>query len=224
MKNTTLKETEALHFLCANTWDDLHHIQEPAYNIALLKRPKDEQVAQFIHAVLRKPFKSINLNGPVDEILEQFKNKLIDASLINEGGFQEFMKDVEEILRNFSTLSGSEHVRLLFSVVNTNMCRLFHTDINDLRLLCTYSGPGTIWVKNSNIRKRALGYEKNEDLLLDSNDVEQTEPFEIVILKGALHPANNSNPVFHRSPTIEETGEQRVLLRLDTSTFLSDFS
>ena len=26
------------------------------------------------------------------------------------------------------------------------MCRRFHTDVNELRLLCTYSGPATLWL------------------------------------------------------------------------------
>ena len=38
---------------------------------------------------------------------------------------------------------------------------------------------------------------------------------DIVILKGALYP--ESKAIIHRSPTIEETGKKRLLLRIDTN-------
>ena len=37
---------------------------------------------------------------------------------------------------------------------------------------------------------------------------------DIIILKGALYP--EANAILHRSPTIEENGEKRLLLRIDT--------
>ena len=42
---------------------------------------------------------------------------------------------------------------------------------------------------------------------------------DVVLLKGALYPG--ANPILHRSPSIEELGKVRLLLRIDTNSFLN---
>ena len=39
----------------------------------------------------------------------------------------------------------------------------------------------------------------------------------VVLLKGALYPKAGTRAIVHRSPTIEESGEKRLLLRIDTN-------
>ncbi len=53
-------------------------------------------------------------------------------------------EDISEVLRLFVRTTQAKSFRLLLTTVSTNMCSRFHTDINDLRLLCTYIGPGTL--------------------------------------------------------------------------------
>lgn len=132
------------------------------------------------------------------------------------------LKDISEILDLFEMTSKAPSFRLLLTTVNTNMCRKFHTDMNDLRLLCTYIGPGTLWIPDEAIDQEALkGKEKNEDLIIDLKQIQQVFTGDVVILKGALYP--EANPILHRSPTIEENGEKRLLLRIDTNKFLNSF-
>ena len=95
------------------------------------------------------------------------------------------------------------------------MCRKFHTDVNDLRMLCTYLGPGTLWVPDEAIDLDASYARGNgKDIVIDLEKVEQVGTGDVVILKGALYP--EANAILHRSPTIEENGEKRLLLRIDT--------
>ncbi|MEL6124115.1 MAG: DUF1826 domain-containing protein, partial [Bacteroidota bacterium] len=108
--------------------------------------------------------------------------------------------------------------RLLLASVNTNMCRRFHTDINDVRLLCTYTGPGTLWLTNDNINRRALdSYDGNESIVMDPERIQQVPEGAIALLKGAMYPHHQTKAIVHRSPTIEESGEKRLLLRIDTN-------
>ncbi len=96
------------------------------------------------------------------------------------------------------------------------MCRKFHTDINDLRLLCTYAGPGTLWVAEDENNR---DYDEEH---IGEVRIHQADTGDILILKGALYP--KGKPVVHGSPTIEETDGkrlcERLLLRLDTNSFL----
>ncbi|MFT4761959.1 MAG: hypothetical protein ACI9XO_001048 [Paraglaciecola sp.] len=151
-------------------------------------------------------------SGTIEEILSvlkaYFDNNLSECPSV--------LKDISEVLGLFNRTTQASSFRLLFSKVNTNMCRKFHTDINNLRLLCTYAGPGTLWVPDEAIDDRALRRNgKNHEIVRDEQQIQQVQTGDVAILKGALYP--DAQPILHRSPTIEETGETRILLRIDTN-------
>ena len=94
--------------------------------------------------------------------------------------------------------------------------------MNDLRMLCTYSGPGTLWLKEDNIDREALhASTDNEPIALDERMIQQVRTGDLVILKGAIYPKEGTKAAVHRSPAIEESGERRLLLRIDTNEFLN---
>lgn len=154
------------------------------------------------------------VSGTVDEI-----TTALEANLKEQLPNYDFLlEDISNILSLFQKVSKAESFRVLLATVKTNMCRKFHTDINDLRLLCTYAGPGTLWLPDEIINQKAFK-SKNQNIVLDENLIQQANIGDIVILKGALYP--DAEAILHRSPTIEETGEQRLLLRIDTNSFLN---
>ena len=122
-------------------------------------------------------------------------------------------EDIRQLLNLFEKITKASSFRLLLATIKTNMCRKFHTDINNLRLLCTYIGPGTLWVPDDAIDAESLRSRK--DPLIDEQKIQQVRTGDAVILKGALHP--QGNPILHRSPSIEKSGEERILLRIDTN-------
>jgi hypothetical protein len=123
------------------------------------------------------------------------------------------LDDILGLLELFNQVSKTSSLRLLLATINTNMCRKFHTDINNLRLLCTYVGSGTLWLPEEAINHKAL--RTNKDIVLHKNLIQQVDTGDVIILKGALYP--ESEAIIHRSPTIEGTGEKRLLLRIDTN-------
>lgn len=130
--------------------------------------------------------------------------------------------DVALLLRHFAELTGAEILKLLLTKVNTNMCRRFHTDMNDLRLLCTYTGPGTLLLPEDAADRKALQSGGDNDLIVrDPDAIVMAGETDVVILKGALYPKDGTRGAIHRSPTVEETGQRRLLLRIDTNAFLS---
>jgi hypothetical protein len=132
------------------------------------------------------------------------------------------LKDIEHLLYIFTQITKANSFRLLLTTVNTNMCRRFHTDINDLRMLCTYSGPGTLWLTEDNINRKVLDTcGDNECIVLDESKVQQAPTGAVVILKGSIYPQEGAKAIIHRSPTIEESGQKRLLLRIDTNEFLN---
>lgn len=156
-------------------------------------------------------------SGSVQEIQsairEHFKSVLLNCSAL--------FKDIFEVLSLFQEVSKSKSFRLFLTTVNSNMCQRFHTDINDLRLLCTYDGQGTLWLPEIAVNRQALDTcGDNDCIVTDPMLIQQVGTGHISIIKGAIYPKEGTKALVHRSPTIEETGENRLLLRIDTNEFL----
>lgn len=185
-----------------------HRIHEQEINIAIQQRSVGHLEAA-LEALLEADV-SIKAIGTTAEILEALRGHLDREGLSDSP----VLKDIESLLQNFQEVTGARVFRILLSTVHSNMCKRFHTDINDLRMLCTYSGKGTLWVAESPDVKTTLdGENGNADPHPDS--IRQAKAGEVLILKGALYP--NARPVVHRSPSIEAEGKVRLLLRIDTN-------
>lgn len=194
------------------TQDVLNQIHEHDINIAIYHR----DIAFLNHEILCLANQNIEVRacGSKYEILSILKKELALYTTI--------LKDIESLLDIFEKVSQAKTFRLLFATINTNMCRRFHTDVNDLRLLCTYYGPGTLWLKEENVNREALETCKdNECIVLNPDDIQQAPTGSVVILKGSIYPHESTKAIVHRSPTIEESGEKRLLLRIDTNEFLN---
>jgi len=147
----------------------------------------------------------------------------VSNAIINAIEFIDFpliKQDIKNLFCLFSEVAKATSYRLLLATVNSNMCRRFHTDINDLRMLCTYKGPGTLWLPEDNINWDALDCSDDDDyMVIDDHRIQQAKTGSAIILKGAISPKEGTKAILHRSPTIEESGEKRLLLRIDTDEF-----
>jgi hypothetical protein len=85
-------------------------------------------------------------------------------------------------------------------------------------MLCTYLGQGTLWLPDEAVDPKTSRSASHE-LVIDAELIQQIPAGDVVILKGALYP--DADPILHRSPTIEESGETRLLLRIDTNESLN---
>lgn len=202
---TTIK-----NWATGTTPDVLKNIHDAEINIAIYERggvPFEAEIA----CLLADDFE-FKASGDTKTILDQLTNTFDSASYPN------FTEDIKNLLDHFKNVTAENEFRLLVATVKSNMCRRFHTDVNDLRMLCTYIGPGTEWLSEENINRKALDAgNDNRSVVVHQNDIRQVKSGDVTILKGALYP-NNDRAVVHRSPTIETAGIKRLLLRIDTNT------
>lgn len=192
--------------ICGTTPQVLEAIHQEENSIAIYERDI-QSLNQELFTVINQEFK-FQTSGTKEEIasdLKAFFDEKLPASHL-------LLQDIIEQVHLFEKVVESDGFRLLLATVNSNMCRKFHTDINDLRLLCTYAGKGTLWVAEDAQRRI-------EDDEIPIDQVHQANTGDVLILKGALHP--QGNPILHRSPSIEETGGKRLLLRIDTNNLMS---
>ena len=188
----------------------LQDIHFPAKNIAIYQRDIDALATELARVAGKTV--ECRANGIVADVKSALDNffgtHLPYCPLL--------LADVTELLALFEKTSQASDFRLLFTTVSTDMCRKFHTDINDLRLLCTYSGPGTLWLPDETVDAKARQASgSRREMIIDPQRIQQAQMGDVVILKGALYP--DANPVLHRSPSIEAAGSRRLLLRIDTN-------
>lgn len=194
----------------SDAMDILHDIHMKTKNIVVyqrgipsLKRELDDDLTS------RMEWRG---SGTVEEIglsLNRYFAKEFPSQL-------ELRKDVLNLLGLFEKVTKVSSFRISLVTVNTNMCRRFHADNNELRMLCTYYGAGTLWLPNEAVDRQAyLTGKANRNILIDESHVQQVNTGDVVLLKGSLYP--ESTPILHRSPNIEENGERRILLSIDAN-------
>lgn len=210
--------TSIAHLATGSDPKVLECIHATEVNIAVWERSVPV-APEVITAVLHGLPGEIRTHGCVTAIMEHLREVFSTMELDAEP----LLEDIALLLEGFASTSLAKDLRLSLSTVNSNMCRRFHTDVNDLRLLCTYAGPGTLWLPNDAVNEQAIrSRDPHLPIERSPEDVQQVGTGHVAILKGALYPGERVAACVHRSPTIEETCEERLLLRIDTNGPLLD--
>jgi len=130
-------------------------------------------------------------------------------------------EDIAGLAAWFADLVRHAPLRVRLETIETDSCRLFHVDAARLRLLVTYSGFGTQWVYNDNVRRDRMGLngrsmaEANADIVPRPQEIKALRPWWIAIQKGEAYPRNFGNAIVHRSPPIRAGGSRRLRLCID---------
>lgn len=93
-------------------------------------------------------------------------------------------------------------------------CVRFHADNVQIRLVCTYRGPGTLWLSEDNVDLRAAEAKGtgNEDIVLRPRDVQQCGEWDVLVMKGKLA---RTTPLYHKSPPQRAGEPVSLVLKLD---------
>jgi hypothetical protein len=132
-------------------------------------------------------------------------------------------RDLADLTVRVGRWTRRKHVRARFDVVRGDSCRKFHADYVAIRLLVTYAGPGTEWVEDANADRSFLGRQDldmqtcNEKIVRDPSAIRRAGTGDVLVLKGAAYPRNETRGAIHRSPPIEHLGRrvERLVLRID---------
>jgi hypothetical protein len=189
---------------------ELQAIHQGHVNIAIFPRSMADFQSE-IDALVEESIE-INASGSITDIMRVINLRLASKSIPH------IVKDIADRLTVFQQITNGTTFKLLLATVNTIMCKRFHADVNDIRLLCTYSGPGTLWLANEYVNREALQtFRPNEEIVIKDSAIRQVPTGAVALLKGAVYPNIQTQPVVHRSPTIAESGTKRLLLRIDTN-------
>jgi hypothetical protein len=204
-------DTITSNALISDQTEVLYSIHDKNCNITIFERNIGPLVADIDAFILQD--KAIKVKGTFEKI-----SQIINAHFKTNS---ELKKDVINLLRHFKNITQTNELSLFLAKVDSDMCRKFHTDMNDLRMLCTYHGKGTLWLpEDNNVRKSLYSNPQSNQDVINPNLIQHVKTGAVAIFKGALYPKEGTKAAIHKSPSIEANNEHRLLLRIDTNDFL----
>ncbi len=127
-------------------------------------------------------------------------------------GAAAWIADVDDVIAMYRCLFEPETVGLRLHVLKGTMCPRFHVDRVPVRLLCTYLGIGTEWLREAQVtRPDRPG--PLPDQSVDTGDIERLATGAIGLLKGEAWEGNEGRGLVHRSPAPGD--HPRLVLALD---------
>ncbi|WP_415765996.1 DUF1826 domain-containing protein [Pseudomonas sp. ZB1P45] len=209
----SLKLRPIIYQVQGETPQALTRILDDGINLAVWQRQLPAHIADFGSLLL-------SLNEPLAEslVLELPSNDTepnlhgLASGFSDLEGYEGFIADVSWLVSAFACLLGARRVGLRLRALDKAMCPRFHVDHVPVRLITTYCGIGSQWLKEGAMDRRQLGKPEAEpkvDLM-----IQQISSGHVALLKGEKWHGNEGFGLIHRSPQ-PEPGERRLILTLD---------
>lgn len=185
------------HAIIAGNADVLSAIRDEDVSLAIWEREAPPAIA----SLSLSNVKNISFQSSIGELPDQLELLLEEAGFRKAIGRNMLVSDIAMLANRFSAVMNLTEVEVRLEHITTNACKKFHGDYVTARLICTYVGQGTQWLDGEDADNCDCGVPHNI-LQLGTGDV--------ALFKGRLWSANT--PAIHRSPPIEGTGEERLVL------------
>jgi len=189
----------------------LARILEDDTNLAVWQRQLPLHISEFAQLLL-------SLNEPLAESLclelpdEDAEPDLAGLALgfRDLEGYEGFIADLKWLVSAFACLLGARRIGLRLRVLDKAMCPRFHVDHVPVRLITTYAGVGSQWLKEGAMDRSQLGQANAEPQV----QIQQLTSGDVGLLKGEKWHGNEGFGLIHRSPQ-PAAGERRLILTLD---------
>jgi hypothetical protein len=136
-------------------------------------------------------------------------------------GGDAFARDVRFLSDLFAGITGVEALNVKLECFGGGLCERFHVDLVQLRLICSYGGPGTEWLEEAFVNRARLGpdaggpADEESGLLLPGATVWRMDRFAVGLMKGERWPGNSGRGLVHRSPYGTTADVRRSLFKID---------
>ncbi|MHC8329829.1 DUF1826 domain-containing protein [Pseudomonas sp. LB1P83] len=209
----SLKWQQIVHQVLGDMPQTLTRILDDGVNLAVWRRKLPAHIDDFGRLLL-------SLNEPLAEslVLELSSDEAepnlqgLASGFSDLEGYAGFIADVSWLVSAFACLLGAKRIGLRVRVLDKAMCPRFHVDHVPVRLITTYSGIGSQWLKEGVMDRRQLG--KSEVEPTEDSLIEDIASGEVALLKGEKWHGNEGFGLIHRSPQ-PAPGERRLILTLD---------
>lgn len=191
----------------------LGEVLEDGVNLALWQRRLPVQIEDFATLLLaQKQPLAESLTVALEHADAPVQLPTLAAGYTDLHGYAAFVSDVEWLVQAFACLLDARHIGVRLRILEQAMCPRFHVDHVPLRLITTYAGIGSQWLREGVMARARLGDARAEPE--DAGLIEQLVAGEVALAKGEKWLGNEGAGLIHRSPQ-PQVGERRLLLTLD---------
>jgi hypothetical protein len=189
-------------------WSDIDLLADPAKNILLSPWVPSTSLRTTIAATRFDALPRLGLTLPKERIAQasDFARDELSRQLLTE---------LAPALAALASIAPGRKFRLSLCKTKEQSCPLFHTNRVPVRLLCTLRGPGTEWLDDAQVNRKALGRGDNRKIAGPEATVYAAQPFQVVMLKGDAGFGGNAPGIVHRSPAVPASMDGRWYLRVD---------
>lgn len=191
----------------------LSGILDDGVNLAVWNRQLPLHIADFATLLLslNEPLaQSLSLEMADDEAEPNLHG--LASGFRDLEGYEGFIADVSWLVSAFACLLGARRIGVRLRVLDKAMCPRFHVDHVPVRLITTYAGLGSEWLREGAMDRRQLGQAAAEPQ--DDTLIQKIDSGEVALLKGEKWHGNEGFGLIHRSPHLDP-GERRLILTLD---------
>lgn len=201
------------HHSFGQTPQALADILDDETNLAVWQRQLPLHIAEFADLLLslNEPYAESLCLELLDEDAEPDLTGLASGFRDLEG-YEGFIADLKWLVSAFACLLGARRIGLRLRVLDKAMCPRFHVDHVPVRLITTYAGVGSEWLREGQMDRRQLGQPQAEPQ--ERSRIQQLNRGEVALLKGEKWHGNEGFGLIHRSPQ-PAPGERRLMLTLD---------
>jgi hypothetical protein len=193
----------------------LRDILNPDVNLCLWQRPTQPAVVRELSSLQASDLPDVRCSTSLNSF-DKDVSTLLQQQTLDPLTFKNWRIDLHRLADLYFRISESCDVTLRLVTTNDDDCPRFHVDHTQLRLLCTYLGPGTEWLSDEQVDRSAQSSGAPNDKIIRFGEPNEFKPFWAGILKGDAYPGNAEHGLVHRSPQIARTGKTRVLFCLDS--------
>lgn len=182
-------------------------------NLAVWRRQLPAQIADFAGQLLAQgePLaQSMTLELATAEAEPNLAGLV--AAYCDLPGQAAFLADVAWLVRAYACLLDAKRLGLRLRALDKAMCPRFHVDHVPLRLVTSYAGGGSQWLREGVLARARLGDPAAEPQ--EAAHIQRIGTGHVALLKGENWLGNEGQGLVHRSPP-PAAGERRLLLSLD---------
>lgn len=187
--------------------EGLGAIARPEVELVIWRRSLPSRLQTWLERLDATLLPDIRLLVRPEDLVRAMEPPLSDRGLPQGEMRAVLLRDVDDLVSAFTRIARTDLVDVRLQSVSGDACWKFHRDCVEARLLTTYRGPATEWVRPRHA-EAALRAQKRF-----KGPIEHLKAHDVAIFKGSC--ADPGNGIVHRSPPIAGTGRTRLLLCLN---------
>lgn len=179
-------------------------------NLAVWQRQLPSHIADFAQTLLalEEPLaESLTVEPDIHGAVEM---PTLAAAYQSIAGHAGLVADVAWLVSAYAYLLEAKRIGVRLRVLDKPMCPRFHVDHVPLRLITTYAGAGSEWLREEAMSRHRLG----EPAAEPAASIEQLSSGQVALFKGEKWLGNEGAGIIHRSPSAGPTSK-RLILTLD---------